>query len=135
MSSVGSRVPTRAAIACERCRRLRKRCQPPHPCPACRDADEPCEVRTKARPMRGVDVAQLREVSAQKRSTTDTARPHRSTPSDIRTAAHYRTRSSSLAPSGEANQVTRQAPDLLSYKERIHNIARLVLEYADEHFG
>lgn len=43
----------RTPRACERCRRTRRRCQPPHPCPACVAAGVRCEVRIKARPKRG----------------------------------------------------------------------------------
>jgi hypothetical protein len=42
----------RTPRACERCRRTRRRCKPPHPCPACLAAGVPCEVRIKARPKR-----------------------------------------------------------------------------------
>ncbi|KLT42468.1 hypothetical protein CC85DRAFT_292105 [Cutaneotrichosporon oleaginosum] len=44
---------TRIARACENCRARRKKCQPPYPCQACRDAGLPdCLVRDKPRPMR-----------------------------------------------------------------------------------
>jgi hypothetical protein len=49
-----AKVPrTRIARACENCRARRKKCQPPYPCQACRDAGLPdCLVRDKPRPMR-----------------------------------------------------------------------------------
>lgn len=49
-----SKVPrTRIARACENCRARRKKCQPPYPCQACRDAGLPdCLVRDKPRPLR-----------------------------------------------------------------------------------
>lgn len=46
---------TRIARACENCRARRKKCQPPYPCQACRDAGLPdCLVRDKPRPLRWV---------------------------------------------------------------------------------
>lgn len=49
-----TKVPrTRISRACENCRARRKKCQPPYPCKACRDAGLPdCLVRERARPTR-----------------------------------------------------------------------------------
>ncbi|PVH87115.1 hypothetical protein DL98DRAFT_566859 [Cadophora sp. DSE1049] len=40
----------RIPIACDRCRSLRRACQPPFPCSRCAKANVPCQSREKARP-------------------------------------------------------------------------------------
>lgn len=45
-------VAKRTARACERCRQLRRRCEPPYPCRQCAAAGVSCDVRAKARPQR-----------------------------------------------------------------------------------
>lgn len=42
----------RTAIACENCRRTKRRCGPPYPCAECTKAKLDCVVRDKARPRR-----------------------------------------------------------------------------------
>ncbi|KAH7400277.1 hypothetical protein BKA64DRAFT_671498 [Cadophora sp. MPI-SDFR-AT-0126] len=42
----------RIPIACDRCRSLRRACQPPFPCSRCAKAHVPCQSREKARPLR-----------------------------------------------------------------------------------
>lgn len=54
MSDISSRTP----IACENCRRTKRKCAPPYPCHGCTKAEVDCVVRGKARPQRSAKSAQ-----------------------------------------------------------------------------
>lgn len=146
-------MPVRTSIACERCRRLRKRCRPPHPCPSCRAAGIACHVRSKARPQRGQIQSQsititeqtrtppqplhlTHEVAASSRSNRDAA----ASPGCAPRRNHDRV--NTALPSAHINGTANCSPPdqgksykVFRYRELLNGIKRLVSDHAEAVFG
>lgn len=143
-------MPVRTSIACERCRRLRKRCRPPHPCPSCRAAGLACHVRSKARPQRSQIQSTIvtektrapqplhlqHEAAASSRSNRDAAaspgcaprRNHDRVNIPLPSAHINGTANCSSPDQGKSYKVFR-------YRELLNGIKRLVSDHAEAVFG
>jgi hypothetical protein len=104
--------------ACERCRRTRRRCQPPHPCPACVAAGVRCEVHVKARPKRGrlPNTTAASEIGDVCNDALDTT-----TLSDTPTSRPVQLTPTNLFPDG---LLTRRPVDTF---EQVHELMRILL--------